>query len=120
MIRKERAYHSEIHEDEFRILVDRLWPRGISKDKLQLDVWMKDLGPSTVLRRWFNHEPEKFDLFKEKYLKELSYKPQLALLNKILELSKEKDIVLLFASKEEVYNQASILLEVLEGMLKDD
>lgn len=120
MIRMERAYHSAIKKGEYRCLVDRLWPRGISKEILHLDAWMKDLGPSTVLRRWFNHDPSKFDEFKEKYLLELQSKPKQELLHQLVEISKTQDVVLLYASKEEVYNQASILLELVQDLANHD
>ena len=120
MIRKERIYNSPIVEGEYRILVDRLWPRGVSKEKAHLDVWMKELGPSTVLRRWFNHDPSRYNEFKTKYLLELDIPLQKSLLNEIIAQSKQSQVVLLFASHEENYNQVTVLLEVLETMAHGD
>ena len=120
MIRKERVYHSQPVKGEYRVLVDRLWPRGVSKEELRLDAWMKDLGPSTVLRRWFNHDPERFEDFKVRYLEELKSKDKQALLQSLLSTAKQQDIVLLYASREEHYNQVTILLEVLASMGSND
>lgn len=107
-----RIYETPNPEDGYRILVDRLWARGISKEKAQLDEWMKDLGPSTELRKWFNHQDELFPEFQRKYEEELQTKTKE--LNHIRELLKQKDVCLVFSARNEKHNQAVVLKEVLE------
>lgn len=115
MIRVKRVY-DERGTDEIRsILVDRLWPRGISKEKNRWDEWMKDISPTDELRKWFNHEPEKWDEFRERYKNELSSKKEeLARLKRI---EKESGtLTLLYSAKDEKYNNAVVLKEILDNM----
>lgn len=107
-----RVYEKPEKDDGYRILVDRLWPRGISKASAEIDEWIKEIAPSTELRKWFNHEPEKFSEFKKRYKEEL--KTQVAELKKIHEISQKKKITLLYSAKDTQYNQAVVLLEVLQ------
>ncbi|HNR48371.1 MAG TPA: DUF488 domain-containing protein [Bacteroidia bacterium] len=107
-----RVYEKPEKEDGYRILVDRLWPRGISKASAEIDEWIKEIAPSTELRKWFNHEPEKFSEFKKRYKEEL--KTHVAELKKIHEISQKKKITLLYSAKDTQYNQAVVLLEVLQ------
>ncbi|MEH7383443.1 DUF488 domain-containing protein [Bacillus sp. JJ1533] len=110
-----RIYEPAHAEDGKRILVDRIWPRGISKDAAKLDVWMKEIAPSTELRKEFNHKPERFEEFKEHFIKELQEdEEKQAALEKILRMIKEEKVTLLFGAKDEVHNQAVVLKEVLE------
>ncbi|MGI0072892.1 MAG: DUF488 domain-containing protein [Nitrosotalea sp.] len=112
MIKIKRIYEDYSSKDGFRILVDRLWPRGVSKEKAQVDLWLKDIGPSDRLRKWFGHDPEKWIDFKKKYREELKKKK--LLLNKIKEIEKEKTTVtLVYAAKDEEHNNAVILNESL-------
>lgn len=110
-----RIYEEPSEQDGFRILVDRLWPRGIKKEKANINLWMKEMAPPHELRKWFNHDPEKFSLFKEKYLHflhtdEVSQK----LIHEIKTIAKENQTVtLIYAAKDEHYNQAVILKELL-------
>lgn len=107
-----RAYEEASEEDEYRVLVDRLWPRGISKEKAKLDEWLKELGPSTELRKWFGHQPELFPEFKQKYKVELKEKTEeLSHLKAIL---KNQNLTLVYSAKDEQHNQAVVLKEVLE------
>lgn len=102
----------------YRILVDRLWPRGMSKVKANLDEWDKDIGPSKELRKWFNHEDEKFPEFKNKYIAELDqndYTDQF-IKNVQAHLAKE-DVLFLFGAKNEKHNQAVVLKEYVEKYL---
>lgn len=108
-----RIYDPISETDGYRILIDRLWPRGVSKEKAQLDEWMKDLGPSTDLRKWFNHDDTKFSEFKGLYLEELKEKE--ALLDHIKELASKQQVSLLFATKNTKSNHAVVLLEVLKA-----
>ncbi|WP_099361142.1 DUF488 domain-containing protein [Fredinandcohnia onubensis] len=109
-----RIYEPFSTEDGKRILVDGIWPRGISKDKAQLDKWMKEIAPSTELRKEFNHKPERFEEFKEHYIKELQETEEKKVaLDQLLEMAKEEKVTLLFGAKDEVHNQAVVLKEVL-------
>jgi uncharacterized protein YeaO (DUF488 family) len=113
MIKIKRIYHSPAEEGEYRILVDRLWPRGVSKEKVKVDLWLKEIAPSEGLRKWFGHDPEKWEGFKRKYEKELENKKEL--LHRIKEMEKEKGIVtLLYSAKDEEHNNAVILSNVLK------
>ena len=116
MIKIKRIYDPPASDDGFRILVDRLWPRGMSKEKAKVDLWLKDIAPSDDLRKWFSHDPEKFDAFKTKCKKELE--SNMALLHKIKQIEKEKKIVtLLYAARDEKHNDAVALSAILEKLL---
>lgn len=97
---------------EIRVLVDRLWPRGVRKDSLKVDRWAKDLAPSTQLRRWFGHDPEKWREFETRYRFELAEKT--AELKQLAELARQGELVLLYSARDEKHNQAVVLKEVLE------
>lgn len=94
-------------DDGFRILVDRLWPRGLSKDKAKVDLWLKDIAPSHDLRKWYAHDPKKWVKFKRKYFKELDNRKEMV--HQILKKLKEGKVTLLFGSKEEKLNNAVAL-----------
>jgi uncharacterized protein YeaO (DUF488 family) len=112
MIQIKRIYDEYEAADGYRILVDRLWPRGISKDKAHVDEWVKEIAPSSELRQWFNHEPERFAAFKSKYKQEL--KANADLLGAIKKRAKQERVTLLYGAKDEVHNQAQVLLELLK------
>ncbi|EOI00117.1 hypothetical protein UAW_00291 [Enterococcus haemoperoxidus ATCC BAA-382] len=115
MIQTKRAYENVSPDDGFRVLVDRIWPRGMSKEKEQLNVWLKDIAPSNELRKWFNHEPDKFPLFKEQYLTELQSGETLVAFQELLKIIKEYPVItLIYSAKDEVHNNARVLKEVLE------
>lgn len=106
-IKIKRVYEKPGEEDGFRILVDRLWPRGLTKEKAALDLWLKDIAPSTELRKWFNHDPDKWKEFKKKYLNELKdNKEAVSLLKDHL---KKKTVTLLYAAKDSDHNEALVL-----------
>jgi uncharacterized protein YeaO (DUF488 family) len=112
MIRIKRVYEEKSSDDGYRVLVDRLWPRGLSKDKAAVDLWMKDIGPSNELRKWFSHDPAKWGGFKEKYHAELKSKQDL--IRQIKDLEKQhKKVTLLYGAHDEQYNQAVVIAEVL-------
>lgn len=114
-IQIKRIYDQQSEDDGFRVLVDRLWPRGISKEKASLDEWLKELGPSNELRKWFNHEDEKFEQFKEKYIEELKVGLAKESFDKLQKIVKEnKKTTLLYAAKNTEHNQAVVLLSLLE------
>jgi uncharacterized protein YeaO (DUF488 family) len=113
MIRIKRIYEQASKEDGYRILVDRLWPRGMTKEKAKIDLWLKEIAPSNDLRKWFSHDPKKWTDFKNKYRQELKTKPELIL--KIKQAEKEKGtITLLYSTKDEERNQAVTLREILQ------
>jgi uncharacterized protein YeaO (DUF488 family) len=108
LIKTKRVYDSPNKDDGFRILVDRLWPRGMSKERAKLDVWMKEIAPSEELRQWFGHEPEKWEEFQKRYSKELAAKPEL--LDLIRRTEKEKGVItLVYSARDTNYNNAVAL-----------
>lgn len=112
MIRTKRAYHPASDEDGFRILVDRLWPRGVSKDRLKIDLWLKEIAPSSKLRKWFAHDPHKWEEFRVRYQEELKDKNQY--LDQIREIAKiEGTVTLVYSAKDENHNNALVLLDII-------
>lgn len=111
-IKIKRAYENPADDDGIRVLVDRLWPRGISKEKLKVDYWLKEVAPSNELRKWFHHESGKFEDFKIKYKKEL----QPNQLQQLIELKEGPGevLTLVYGAKDEKANQAVVLKEILE------
>ncbi len=117
MITIRRVYDPEEANEKYRVLVDRLWPRGISKDRADWDEWIKEVSPSNELRKWYNHDPAKWEKFKESFRQELVGKK--AELERLKQLEKKHGtITLLYASKEEKLNNAVALREFL-GKLDD-
>jgi len=114
-----RVYESVSHSDGARILVDRLWPRGLRKTEVALDDWLRDLAPSDSLRKWFHAQPERWALFRKRYLKELAGPEAEKDLQKLYTLAhKKKRLTLLYASKNEQHNNAVVLKDLLDGMRK--
>jgi uncharacterized protein YeaO (DUF488 family) len=114
MIKIKRVYKKPANEDGWRVLVDRLWPRGMKKDAAHVDVWMKDIAPSDALRRWFGHEPERWSEFQKKYRAELAKKRELVA--ELKKMAKEHAaLTLLFGAKDEEHNQAVVLADVLKS-----
>ncbi len=113
MIKIKRVYDPVLPDDGKRILVDRLWPRGINKGKARIDEWLKDIAPSDNLRKWFSHDPEKWQEFRRRYKKELEKK--LELVERIKSQTKKGNITLLFSARDVKYNNAIVLKEVIEG-----
>jgi uncharacterized protein YeaO (DUF488 family) len=112
MFKIKRAYQSYDNKDGFRVLVDRLWPRGVSKEKLQLDLWMKEIAPSTELRKWFGHDPERWNEFKKRYLDELNEKKELIEQLNTIEKIHNK-VTLVYSAKDEKRNNAIVLMDLL-------
>jgi uncharacterized protein YeaO (DUF488 family) len=114
-----RVYEPVSPQDGARVLVDRLWPRGLTKQAAALDAWLKDLAPSDELRRWYHTHPEEWSKFRERYLKELSSEPAGAALQQIYLMRDAHDrLTLLFASRKLENNNATVLKELLEGSRK--
>ncbi len=116
MICIKRAYEAPAKSDGVRILVDRLWPRGVGKESLEISFWMKDLGPSNTLRRWFGHDPEKWDEFRKRYLKELKRPEAVSMLREIAETAREGTVTLIYGAKDEEHNQAVVLKQAIESL----
>ncbi|TYP94823.1 Uncharacterized conserved protein YeaO, DUF488 family [Fodinibius salinus] len=114
-LKTKRIYEDYSKDDGFRLLVDRLWPRGVSKEEARLDKWIKDIAPSTELRKWFDHDPDKFDEFSKRYKGELTNRDKTV--NYLLEKAEQKKITLLYAARDKDYNHANVLKEFLEKKL---
>ncbi len=112
MIKIKRVYEPASPDDGKRILVDRLWPRGIKKQDAHIDEWIKDIAPSTDLRKWFSHDPQKWQEFKTRYKKEL--KNNHSLVEKLRTEAKKNTVTLLFAAKDEEHDNAVVLKKVIE------
>lgn len=111
-IKLKRAYEKPGPEDGHRILVERLWPRGISKEDARLDAWMKDVAPSNELRKWYNHDPAKWAEFKKRYFEELDSEKDAV--DELRKTVKGKKVTFVYGSKEEKLNSAAALKEYLE------
>lgn len=112
-VRVRRIYDDVQKSDGTRILVDRVWPRGVSKDKADLDEWVKDVAPSTELRKWYSHDPEKFDEFARRFREELKNDDAAQALDELRELARTGTLTLLTAAKRDDISQATVLAEIL-------
>ena len=106
-----RAYESPSKNDGYRVLVDRLWPRGVAKIKAKIDLWLKEVAPSTELRQWFGHDPEKWTEFRRRYRAELKNNPAWA---ELQSLARQNDLTLVYAAKDQFHNDAVVLKQLLE------
>lgn len=113
VIRLKRAYQDADDHDGMRVLVDRMWPRGVSKDKAQIDEWLKDVAPSSDLRKWFGHDPQKFDEFSRRYADELRGSDAFDRLKTLVD--DNSVVTLVFGAKDETHNQAVVLRSLLES-----
>ena len=113
MIKLKRVYEDPSPEDGFRVLVDRLWPRGLTRERAAVDLWLKDVAPSTELRKWFGHDPAKWREFQARYREELRGKRDA--LDLLTAKSKEHTVTLVYAARDEEHNEAVVLKKVLEG-----
>ncbi len=117
MIKIKRIYDTPDENDGCRILVDRLWPRGLSRDKANIDLWLKEIAPGDELRKWFSHDVEKFDEFRKRYKQELRNKPELVAQIRGLE-KKHKTITLLFSARDVSHNNSIVLRNYIKETLK--
>jgi len=118
-LKMKRIYEPPTEKDGFRILVDRLWPRGVKKEVAQLDAWLKDSAPSPDLRKWFDHDPEKFNAFKERYEEELlTNPPTAAAVAEILKQLEETDVTLVYAARDPEINHVVVLRDFVESQRK--
>ena len=113
MIQLKRVYEEPCREDGLRILVDRLWPRGLTKARAAVDLWLKDVAPSTELRKWFGHDPAKWKQFQVRYRKELREKKDA--LELLKQKSKERTVTLVYGARDEEHNEALVLQKILDG-----
>lgn len=117
MIKIKRVYEEYDVTDGTRVLVDRLWPRGVRRASAKIDIWMREVAPSTELRKWFSHDPAKWSEFQKKYLKELS---EGAAFGKLLEMTKTNSVLtLIYAAKDEQHNDAVVIKGLLEKKLSE-
>jgi uncharacterized protein YeaO (DUF488 family) len=119
-IRVRRVYDAPSPQDGARVLVDRIWPRGLRKDAAQLDEWAKDVAPSTELRKWYGHDPSRFDEFRRRYLDELSGRPQRAALGQLRARAAAGPLTLLTATKAADISQAAVLAQLLRQPVESD
>jgi uncharacterized protein YeaO (DUF488 family) len=119
-IRVRRVYDAPSPDDGARVLVDRIWPRGLRKDAARLDEWAKDAAPSTELRQWYGHDPAKFDEFRRRYLDELSGRAQRAELGRLRALAVTRPVTLLTATKDVEISQAAVLAQILRQDVEPD
>jgi uncharacterized protein YeaO (DUF488 family) len=116
-IQLKRVYEPADPRDGFRVLVDRLWPRGFTKEKLKADLWLKDASPSTELRKWYGHDPLRWESFKQRYFLELEANPQAV--KRLLDEAERGRLTLLFSTRELEYNHAVALKEYLLSQSKN-
>jgi uncharacterized protein YeaO (DUF488 family) len=112
MIRLKRAYDEPSDDDGYRILVDRLWPRGVSRERAAIDFWCREIAPSDGLRKWFGHDPERWDAFRERYRQELVEKS--ARIDEIRRMESRGLVTLVYAAKDEEHNNAVVIKELIE------
>jgi len=117
MFQIKRIYEKLDKEDGFRVLVDRIWPRGVSKEEAKIDLWLKDMAPSTELRKWFSHDPERWNGFQRKYTQELQSRTELII--RLLALGQtHKTVTLLYSARDTDHNQAVVLMGFLKKQFK--
>lgn len=116
-IRIQRVYDVDRPTIGKRILVDRVWPRGLTKESLHLDAWERDLGPSNDLRKWFGHDPARWAEFRKRYRAELAQRDQATRLDELARIARQGPITLLYGARDEEHNQAVVLQEVLAERL---
>lgn len=117
MVRTKRAYDAATDSDGYRILIDRLWPRGLSKATAKLDAWEKELAPSEELREWYEHDPAKWTEFQKRYRKELKAPDAVAALEKVVELAKQRPVTLVYASRAGDISNAAVLEQLIYSKL---
>ena len=116
MIKLKRVYEAAASSDGSRVLVERLWPRGVRKASLRIDAWLKEIGPSNDLRRWFAHDPKKWDVFRERYFAELDSKPKVW--KGLVQAARRGPITLIYSSRDPEHNNAVALKDYLQTKMK--
>ena len=110
-----RAYDAPSPDDGTRVLIDRLWPRGLAKERAQIDEWLRDVAPSTELRKWYGHDPAKWDEFRRRYQAELKEGEAARALDQLRELARKGRVTLVFAARDPAYANAHVLHDLLTG-----
>lgn len=117
MVRIKRAYLPAAPRDGVRVLVDRLWPRGVSKEKARIGKWMRELGPSDELRKFFGHDPARWEEFRRRYRKELGRKQARAMIEELAAIAARGTLTLVYSARDELHNQAAVLKEIIDEAL---
>ena len=112
-VKSKRVYDAAEAGDGYRVLIDRMWPRGVSRQRAQLDEWARELAPSSELRKWFHHDPERFDEFRSRYREEL--RERRPLLEELRRRARDGPVTLLYAARDREHNDAVVLEELLSG-----
>ena len=112
-----RAYEAASAKDGYRVLVDALWPRGMTKGQLKIDAWMRGIAPSASLRKWYGHDPEKWEEFRKKYRGEISRPPRKALLDELVDRACKGQVTLVFGARDAERSNATVLAEVIRSEL---
>jgi len=112
-VRIKRAYEPASDRDGYRVLVDRLWPRGVSKEKSRLDTWMKDIAPSPALRRWFGHDPARWDEFEHRYQAELAEPEHRQLVDELVDRVTHGPVTLVYGARDTLHNEAVVVCAVV-------
>ncbi len=118
MIRIKRVYDAPVTDDGERILVDRLWPRGVTRQAAHIASWIKDIGPSAELRKWFGHDPSRWEEFQKRYERELRDPGKQAVLRDLAERSRRGVVTLVFGARDELHNNAMVLKHLIDGMAR--
>ena len=108
-VRIKRAYEQPVAQDGTRVLVDRLWPRGLTKERAHIDLWLKEVAPSTELRRWYGHDPTKFAEFRRRYLEQLREEPSHSALERLRALVRQGPVTLIFAARDAEHSEAAVV-----------
>ncbi len=119
MLKIKRAYEKKSAADGKRIYVDRLWPRGLTKEDFPYDEWLKELSPSAELRTWFGHEPDKFQEFRKRYIQELADAEKQTLLEHIAKMAAKGPVTLVYSAKDTEHNNAVVLAELIGRLMKE-
>jgi uncharacterized protein YeaO (DUF488 family) len=112
-----RAYEAASTKDGYRVLVDGLWPRGVTKASLEIDAWMREIAPSASLRKWYGHKPEKWEEFRNKYRQELSKPPRKALLDELADRARKGQVTLVFGARDAERSNAAVIAEMIRPEL---
>jgi uncharacterized protein YeaO (DUF488 family) len=118
MLKIKRAYDKKVTGDGKRILIDRLWPRGLSKAEANIEEWVKELAPSTELRKWFGHDPARWIEFRKRYIKELSEPDKKALLENISQTALRHNVTLIYSAKDTEHSDVKVLEEIIGKMME--
>jgi uncharacterized protein YeaO (DUF488 family) len=110
-----RVYEPASDDDGYRVLVDRLWPRGVTKEKAAIDLWAKEIAPGDDLRKWFSHDPSRWVEFRERYLDELSTGDRKEMVEELVARAKQGNLTLVYAARDTVHNNAAVLREAIRS-----